>query len=75
MKLVWLLDNFFAQHSFVHIISEEQCYFSITEMVPSQKKRYKSCQWGGTLSQCTNMYTSGTDMYLLGVNTVQRCTF
>ncbi len=41
----------------------------------SQKKRYKSCHWGGTFSKHTlfyilhtNMYTFGSDIYLQGTN-------
>ncbi len=57
-------------------------------MVYSQKKRYKSCHWGGIFSkmmyhlQYVPIYTLGTDMYICGtkkhslwVNKVQRCTF
>jgi len=44
-------------------------------IVHSQKKRYKSCQWGCTFSKGTllsilgvNMYILGVDMYILGAN-------
>jgi len=44
------------------------CIKASSRWVHSQKKRYKSCHWGGTFSKDTLLYLKGAYWYLNGIN-------
>jgi len=48
------------------VITDKPHLISLTEH--SQKKRYKSCHWGGTFSKGTLLYLKGAYWYLNGTN-------